>query len=371
MRGVLTELSSECIVARQDRCVVVRNRNAACRRCAEACTSGAISIDPRTNSIAIEAQKCVGCGTCATVCPTCALEARNPCDADLIARCTNIAGKKGRLTLACSRAAVNEPQGECPRVECLGRVEESLLVSSVAAGASEIALACGDCAACEHRSGRLAAQEVVSTASLLLASWGSDARVSIVGGEPHGTHEAERPRETGAAGTVRDKEGAEKNRAAAPSVRPMKVGPDKTLPHFIPDRRERLLDALAELGKPQAGPIETRLWGTVEIDVDLCTGCRGCATFCPTGAIRPFGDPADGAPYGIDHMPADCVKCLCCEDICRQGAIRVRDDVRAEDLLDGKPQRHEMRPRLRNPGGPTSILDAMRQIIRDTPVYER
>ncbi len=68
---------------------------------------------------------------------------------------------------------------------------------------------------------------------------------------------------------------------------------DGTLPHFIPDRRERLLDALAQLGSLRGGKLETRLWGAVVIDGTKCVSCRMCATFCPTGAIAKFDD-ADG-----------------------------------------------------------------------------
>ena len=59
------KLESQNITVHQNRCVTVRNRNASCMRCAEACTSGCISYDD--NTIIIAPEKCVGCGTCATV----------------------------------------------------------------------------------------------------------------------------------------------------------------------------------------------------------------------------------------------------------------------------------------------------------------
>ena len=70
---------------------------------------------------------------------------------------------------------------------------------------------------------------------------------------------------------------------------------DGTLPHFIPDRRERLLDALAQLGEPAGGKLATRLWGAVVIDGTKCVSCRMCATFCPTGAIASSTTPT--APW--------------------------------------------------------------------------
>ena len=77
--GKFSELDSVAIAVNQARCAKVRNRNVECLKCAQACTSGCISLID--GELVIDSSKCVGCGTCATVCPTCALEARNPSDA--------------------------------------------------------------------------------------------------------------------------------------------------------------------------------------------------------------------------------------------------------------------------------------------------
>ena len=78
--GKFASMRADAIRVRQDRCAKVRNRNVACLKCAEACTSGCISIVD--DELVIDSDKCVGCGTCATVCPTCALESVNPTDAE-------------------------------------------------------------------------------------------------------------------------------------------------------------------------------------------------------------------------------------------------------------------------------------------------
>ena len=89
--GVLDEVSSEAIVVHQERCAKVRNRNVSCLKCAEACTSGCIALVD--GQLRVDATKCVGCGTCATVCPTCALEARVPSDAELLQ--ASLAARRG------------------------------------------------------------------------------------------------------------------------------------------------------------------------------------------------------------------------------------------------------------------------------------
>ena len=128
---------------------------------------------------------------------------------------------------------------------------------------------------------------------------------------------------------VKDALGVEERR----EPRFVKVGKDGTLPHFIPDRRERLLAALDSLGQPQDVLMDTRLWGHVIIDPEKCSSCQMCATFCPTGAIAKYADE-DGS-IGVTHRPVDCVKCRCCTDICPEGALELSDEVFAVDLLSG------------------------------------
>ena len=65
--GLLEKLQSADITVHQNRCAVVRNRNATCMKCAEVCTSGCISYND--NELIISPEKCIGCGTCAIVCP--------------------------------------------------------------------------------------------------------------------------------------------------------------------------------------------------------------------------------------------------------------------------------------------------------------
>ena len=155
-------------------------------------------------------------------------------------------------------------------------------------------------------------------------------------------------------------------KVAAHSLHVMRDG---TLPHFVPDRRERLLDALAALGEPAASSVECRLAGAVVIDATRCDSCRMCATFCPTGAIRKFDD-ADGA-IGVEHAPSDCVKCRSCQDVCRNDAITVIDTVPTRWLLGGETHRYTMTPRaVALTDNPHQILDTFRQTFNGD-IFER
>ena len=155
-----------------------------------------------------------------------------------------------------------------------------------------------------------------------------------------------------------------------------KVAEDGTLPHFLPERRGRLLLALSNLGSPEDVMIDTRLFGHVIIDGEKCTSCQMCATFCPTEAIRKFGDAATaaetGKPFGIDHYTGRCVQCHCCEDICPTGALTLSTDVFATDVTKrGRSERIPMKPRKRKVNDPKSIVNAMSDLLGVPNVYER
>ena len=428
----LQALQSDHVHVCQERCLLVRNRNAECLRCAQACTSGCISYNEQTKMIDIDQARCVGCGTCATACPTCALEARDPNDTELLAclqGALNASASK-RVAIVCEKAGI--AQNECTvRLTCLGRIDESALLQLAAWGAREVTLTCGACNACEHKPGRTVVEEVCESANTLLGLWDGTMYVELkeVGpaAEPTGlpaqetradrtaTHGkiaqvdqqiqtacADRTATQSAieqvnqliqsadAGKVAEhdtatRDGGRPNLSAEASddkaaatdqvdrpLKRLKVMADGTLPHFVPDRRERLLDALADLGE---GPMDsqamarTRLWGHVVIDTDKCTSCRMCATFCPTGAIVKFDAP-DGT-FGIDHYAADCVKCLCCQTICRSQAIVVEDTVPANVLVNAVPERHVMHPVRVPKGGVHSIMNSMRVLLGLPEVFER
>lgn len=392
--GLFEKLESQSLAVQPSRCVVVRNRNASCRRCAEACPTGAILVEG--NDLAVAPERCVGCGTCATVCPTAALESKKPDDKELLrAAVAAMQANDGAAVImdAAMQAAAKgkyDP-AKVVVVKSLGRVDESLIAVLAAGGATSVALVAGpveDASAASDRT----AQLVCDTAVLLLETWGSDVSVKLTSKLPRSVRRTE-PAEfdTGRRGffsSVRDEARAAAAITAEHVVREKlgaeepeepkfaKVAEDGTLPHFLPERRGRLLLALSNLGSPEDVMIDTRLFGHVIIDGEKCTSCQMCATFCPTEAIRKFGDAATaaetGKPFGIDHYTGRCVQCHCCEDICPTGALTLSTDVFATDVTKrGRSERIPMKPRKRKVNDPKSIVNAMSDLLGVPNVYER
>ncbi|MFQ9741047.1 MAG: 4Fe-4S binding protein [Slackia sp.] len=178
--GKFSELDSASIAVNQARCAKVRNRNVECLKCAQACTSGCISLVD--GELVVDSSKCVGCGTCATICPTCALEARNPSDAELLNAC--LAARCGNsVEICCSQLAAALDgfidKEKYAQVVCLGRVDETLICELAAHGVSDIHLGCGDCSACAQRFGKQTAETVAKTAEELFRAWNVPAKLSI------------------------------------------------------------------------------------------------------------------------------------------------------------------------------------------------
>lgn len=420
--GLFEKLESQSLAVQPSRCVVVRNRNASCRRCAEACPTGAILVEG--NDLAVAPERCVGCGTCATVCPTAALESKKPDDKELLraAVAAMQANDGAAVIMDAAMQAAAEGKYDPAKVvvvKSLGRVDESLIAVLAAGGATSVALVAGPAEGSVAGAGSgegttaegnaeateaaeiaetvgaapdRADQLVRDTAALLLETWGSDVSVKLTTKLPRSVRRTEPADfDTGRRGffsSMRDEARAAAAITAEHVVREKlgveeeeepkfaKVAEDGTLPHFLPERRGRLLLALSNLGEPGDIMIDTRLFGHVIIDGEKCTSCQMCATFCPTEAIHKFGDAATAAetskPFGVDHYTGRCVQCHCCEDICPTGALTLSTDVFATDVTKrGRSERIPMKPRKRKVNDPKSIVNAMSALLGVPNVYER
>ena len=360
--GVLDALESPYLQVFPIRCIEVRNRNARCGACAQACPTGALTV-AEDGMIASDATKCTGCGACATACPTCALVAEGPDDRELLECCVHAGSANEDRVVVASTAALDHFFGhydpeKVVEVAALARFDESMLVTLAACGAQSVTFVD---AAEAHKGDEALIAQVVKGTDELLEAWGATLEMAI---------SAKLPAEVMCEGFV-DEGTRPKTRHERSSLdlqvdpeayKPMKLDAHGKLPQQVPSRRGRLLRTLDSLGKPADVSVNTRLWGHVTLDTTHCQSCRLCTVFCPTGALVKY-DEDGGKSIGIIHTPAKCVKCRCCETACPKHAITLSDDIFASDLCADYSERYEMPVPEIVVGKPTTVVNKMRKLL--------
>lgn len=342
------------------RCSAVRHRKSSCRRCVDACISGAVALG--FNEVSVDPNECVGCGACTAVCPTEALLPLSPTDDELLANLAvaveNLGEARDTAVISCARIAskrMGDPE-KFAEVPCLGRVEESLFVQLAAHGVTDIVLVDGTCRTCKHRDVVPVVDDAVDAANEIFAVMGSSARVRRISELPEAALAPEGESRYGesrrgffgqatsvaktAAGKTVDHVLSSGVAKSVPTLRDMLAVDDSgVMPQVDAVRHASLLDAMAELGEPVADELFTRRFGSVEIDRDECNSCAMCTVFCPTHALAKSSDePSEKGGIVIEFSAMQCVQCGLCEDVCLKGCLTVSPAVSTDQLFDFEPR---------------------------------
>ncbi len=370
MVDILERLESKALHVEPARCVKVRNRNASCMRCAKACTSGAISIE--ANVLQIDANKCTGCGTCSSVCPTSAILCDAPSDAQLaddIQR--SVSALDGEAVVICGRVAARKTVdvNKVAEVLCLGRMDTGSLVGAVSLGAHCVTLVDGGCATCKFRNAVPFIDTALQEANELFSAWGTAARIVRTSTIPSDILAQDRNQATGgvsrrdfftgvrsqaktiatetASYTIEKELGVKRESVSLREM--LKVGEDGCLPHSTIPRHDDLLENLFAMGDPDPDAmLHVRQWGDVSIDAKECDNCGLCVTFCATGALskvmqEPKKKPGRSTKRSaeIDHIEfrlCDCVGCGLCVDVCTARAITLSHEIEASRIFELEPR---------------------------------
>ena len=327
-----------------ERCTHNRHQLAACRRCVDACPAGALELD---EGLQIDVDRCVQCGTCAAVCPTGALEFCGPSDTKLLGSLIETLTPGAALVFGCDRngASGAHPRGGVVAVPCIGRIDESLLLGTIALGASAVYLLDEGCARCPHAGGAQVAREVVVRANRLLAALGrpqaiavlpweqlpDEARLTVTGGSAAvSRRELLRRVMFGAAAAGGEAMNGSPSIAAPESPRPG----SGVLPVVVPEKRALLLWALRKLQPPPDAKLDAEDLVAQVIFSPECTVCGMCAQFCPTGAL--FTMQRDGR-QGVAYLASRCVDCNLCIDVCYMHAVSHAHQLPIEELFETRP----------------------------------
>lgn len=284
-------------------CLLRLPRPSGCRLCRDACPFGA--LQNTGDGIDIDRRFCQACGACEAVCPTGALELRDPAFKALLARLQkDLAGRvqhgEPAPTLVMYDAAMRSARsmnvfsaGEPIlwfEVDGIGRIGVEMLLAAVAWGASHVVIWLP---LAHSPPVKASLQRHVRMARVILAGLGQPAdRVAVA-------------------------EGITPQMSGSPAD-PVSAG------HFVPPEDKRKLLRLAvqhllEQGSPPALWVDLPQgspYGAVRVSAKACTFCIACAGVCPTGALS----GGQGLP-GLRFVEARCVQCGLCAGTCPEQAI--------------------------------------------------
>ncbi|RKT46990.1 4Fe-4S binding protein [Thiocapsa rosea] len=309
-----------------DACIPARFPEMSCRRCADACPTGALVATSEGPELA---SGCVDCGRCVVACPTEALS---------VPGFEITPTTSGMIAMDCWRVPAKDSPSGAVRVPCLGGLSTTRL-AELTAEADERPVALldrGFCARCpagvrEHPDTHPAALVIDEVRRLLddcgvaptdgprLIAMPLPAARMVEGiGEPLlESRISRRALFTGQA-----------LRTSQPAPAPRATPPAQTAGLG----RQRLLAALQRLSAAER-PLPARLFPSLTANHN-CADHRVCASACPTGALTAY---TEDAARGLRFDAAACIACDLCTRLCPEQALTL--DGSDETTTERTPQR--------------------------------
>lgn len=285
------------------RCLRMRFNESGCRRCADICPHGAVTLD---GGLFIHPEQCRGCLLCTSVCPVGALEQNSD-----FAACLVQLSRVAEPVLGCIRTKEHSNA----TMACLGGLSEEHLLALHHSLAGRLTLNLSVCSDCPNYPmiAKLRLQmDTLSASGLACGSCCLDI--------------AESAQEIHYRGESVDRRSFFKSFRSAlfsSAAVVLSTGKEQTERRTeyagkrVPFRRELLNRTRDKLPLELSALTRKHFDSSISFD-EGCTTCQGCVAICPTGALKT--DLADAPPI-FDLR--SCTGCGLCREFCLDGALRI------------------------------------------------
>jgi len=342
-------------------CAHSRSAKAGCSNCIDTCSTGAISADG--DYVKVEPQLCMGCGGCATVCPSGAMTHVYPRVSDLGRRLKTLlgtyrgaggkdacilfhnAGTSRDLIAKLGRRAQPGKSGGLParviplEVHSVAAIGMDTLLGALAYGASQVVLL-----ACAHEADEYgpAVEKQMRHAQAIVSALGyAGTHLKLLATEDA----VELEREVWALAPART--------VAEPAA--FNLSQEKrTSLEFAIEHLARFAPAPQEvIALEQGAP-----WGRVEVNRATCTLCMACVGACPASAL------VDGRDQPLlKFIERNCVQCGLCVNTCPEKAVTLAPRLLLAPQAKTEQVLHEAVPfncvRCGQPFGNKQMIDNM------------
>ena len=294
-------------------CAHSRSQKPGCDRCIDVCSTAAIAADG--DHVKVEPHLCMGCGACATVCPSGAMTYAYPSVPELGMRLRTLLATYARAggRDACLLLHAEDARGAIASLARRGRglparviplelhhvasVGLDVWLAALAHGASQVAVLATGAEAPQYREALESQMRIADAIAQALGYQGQHFRVFDGADAAHlDTALWSWPAALSVRAAATFALTADKRTTAALSVEHLA----RHAP--VPQR---------EIALPAGAP-----FGTIAVNRDTCTMCLACVGACPVGALL----DAQEAPQ-LRFIESKCVQCGLCESTCPENAI--------------------------------------------------
>jgi ferredoxin len=358
LQALVGEFEKPRYVAYNERlCAHSRSGIVGCTRCIDVCSTAAITSETAHDRVTVDAHLCMGCGGCASTCPSGAMAYAFPRVTDMglrvrtalrtFARAGGEApallfhdtGPGRGLIARLGRQGRGLPARVIPlEVHHVAALGLELLMGALATGAAQVIVLTTGAEAPEYRA--LLERSIGLGESILAGLGYASPRLAILTCEDPRTLEAQ-----------------------IWSLPVLPAAPPAAF-HLSNEKRRTLDFALDHLLRHAPRPVESiplaagAPFGAIEVNRHTCTLCLACAGACPAGALLDAKD----APQ-LKFIEVNCVQCGLCEKTCPEDAITLRPRLKLGAAAKSAVVLNESEPyacvRCGKPYGTRHMVEAM------------